>query len=65
MRLQSTCVSSVQILWPIKSENAAEELNPSTLQARRAAADVRAVWRHASTAGPRGGSVSNQGVRPV
>jgi hypothetical protein len=51
-----------------KKVDVVEELNPCTLQARRAAADVwagRAVWRQASTAGPRGGSVNNQGVRPV
>lgn len=48
--------------------DAVEELTPSTLEARRAAADVwagRSVWRHSHTPGPRGGSMNDQGLRPV
>ena len=48
--------------------DAVEELTPSTLEERRAAVDVwagRSVWRHANTPGPRGGSMNDQGLRPV
>lgn len=52
----------------LRRVDAVEELTPATLQARRDAADVwaqRAVWRHASTPGPRGGSINADGLRPV